>query len=172
MKPGNGIRWTLLMVLSALSVCATSSSLNEKTTPSAAPKPLKRSVVVVIDAEIMALYARFSNGFATRDINMLMSTFDRSVILSYQGSPDMNYDEIKAGFEDDFKVDPPGTRWVGAPEECRIEGNMAVAIGHWENHVTAKGSVRTEVRMRIRSVDILHRKDGKWKIVRTLNYPE
>jgi ketosteroid isomerase-like protein len=162
------MRWTLLAMLSALSVCATSSTLGGKNPADETSKSMSRPVV--IDAEIQAMYSRFSSAFAARDINSLMSVFDRTVILSYQDSPDMNYAELKAGFENDFRVDPPGTRWEGVAEECRVEGNMAVVIGHWENQVTKKDSV--EVRQRIRSVDILRRKDGKWKIVRTINYPE
>jgi len=99
-----------------------------------------------------------------------MSVFDKSVVLSYQGTPDANYEEIKAGFEYDFKNDPPGTGWKGFPEESHQEGNLAIVVAHWEYYVTTRGT--TETRQRIRSIDVLKRTQGKWKIVRTINYPD
>ena len=109
----NRLRWTLMAVLSALSVCAIASTLDEKSPPSGKSAPAR---IVKLAPEFEKLYARFSTGFAARDIEMIMSVFDKSAVLSYQDTPDTNYDEIKAGFEYDFKNDPPGTTWRGLPE--------------------------------------------------------
>jgi ketosteroid isomerase-like protein len=151
------LRLTLLALLSALSVCAISSTLGGKTPTKLAP-------------EFQKLYAQFSAGYAKRDIEALMAVFDRNVVLSYQDTPDTNYEEIKAGFEHDFENDPPGTGWKGYPEESHQDGNLAVVIAHWEYQATIGGV--TETKLRIRSVDVLERTKGQWKIVRTINYPE
>jgi ketosteroid isomerase-like protein len=167
MKARNGIRWTLLATLSALSVCATSSTLNEKAPP--ADKP-RATASVKLDPGIQLLYSQFSVAFAKRDINAIMAVFDKSATLSYQGAADTHFDEIKAGFEYDFKNDPPGTTWTGFPEESHQEGNLAIVIAHWEYYVMSNGTKLR--RHRIRSVDVLNRSSGQWKIVRTVNYPE
>jgi len=161
-------RLALLVLLSAVSICATSSTLNEKPAPDTQPTPARVSAKLAPEFE--KLYADFSAGFAARDIKMLMSVFDKSVVLSYQGTPDTNYDEIKAGFQYDFENDPPGTIWRGLPEESHQDGNLAIVVAHWEYRVTSNGQAVTK--NRIRSVDVLERKNGSWKIVRTINYPE
>jgi len=165
MNGKNGIRWTLLAMLSALSVCATSSTLNEKASPS--PQP---TAVVKLDPEIQKLYSQFSTAFAKRDINSIMAVFDKSVTLSYQGAGDADFEQIKAGFEYDFKNDPPGTTWSGFPGESHQDGNLAIVIAHWEYYVLSNGKKQRQ--HRIRSVDVLKRSNGQWKIVRTVNYPE
>lgn len=163
----NRIRATLLVLLSALSVGAISSTLGGKSAP-AQILPAKRTLTLA--PEFQKLYDQFSVGFAAHDIGMLMAVFDKSVVLSYQDTADTNYDEIKAGFEYDFKNDPPGSTWIGLPEESHQDGNLAVVVAHWEYREMSKGKAVT--RQRIRSVDVLKRTDGKWKIVRTINYPE
>jgi len=167
MKATNGIRWMLLATLCALSVGATSSTLNEKAPPSEKPRP---ATIVKLEPGIQQLYSQFSAAFAKRDINSLMAVFDKTVTLSYQGTDDANFEQIKAGFEYDFKNDPPGTTWAGFPEESHQEGNLAIVIAHWENYVMSNGAKLR--RQRIRSIDVLNRSGGQWKIVRTVNYPE
>jgi len=167
MKPANRIRWALLALVSVLSVCAISSTLADKSPPNQKPAPAANTRLA---PEFQKLYARFSAGFAARNIEGLMSTFDKGVVLSYQGAPDMNYDEVQAGFEHDFRNDPPGTGWRGFPEESHQDGNLAVVVAHWEYYVASKGA--TETKQRIRSVDVLKRTEGQWKIVRTINYPD
>jgi len=164
----NGLRVTFIALLSALSVCATSSTLNEKATPAAKSTPARGNLKLAPEFE--KLYADFSAGFAARDIKVLMSVFDKNVVLSYQDAADSGYEEIKAGFEHDFRNDPPGTGWRGYPEESHQDGNLAVVVAHWEYQATINGV--TETKLRIRSVDVLKRTNGKWKIVRTINYPE
>jgi ketosteroid isomerase-like protein len=162
------IRMTLLALLSALSVCATSSTLEGKAPPKARPTAARGHLKLA--PEFQNLYSQFSIAFAARNIEMLMAVFDKNVVLSYQGTPDTNYEEIKAGFEYDFLHDPPGTGWRGFPEESHQDGSLAIVVAHWEYQATIKGI--TETKQRIRSVDVLKRTDGKWKIVRTINYPE
>lgn len=163
----NGIRWTLLMSLAALSISATSSTLDGKTTPADKPAAVK----VKLDPAIQAIYSQFSRAFAARDINLLMATFDKTATLSYQGSPDSTFEQIREGFLYDFKNDPPGTTWTGFPEESHQEGNLAIVIAHWENHVVSSSGEKLR-RQRIRSLDVLRRANGQWKIIRTVNYPE
>jgi ketosteroid isomerase-like protein len=167
MKATNGVRLTALMVLAALSLSATSSTLEGKSAPPGKPAAAR----VKLDPGIQALYLKFSSAFAARDINALMATFDKSVTLSYQGSPDSNWEEIRTGFLYDFKNDPPGTTWTGIPEESHQEGNLAIVIAHWENHVLKSNGEKLR-RQRIRSLDVLRRANGEWKVVRTVNYPE
>jgi len=164
----NRIRVALLALLSVLSVGAISSTLGSKATPAAQPPPAKRTVKLAPEFE--RLYADFSAGFAARDLKLIMSVFDKNVVLSYQDTPDTNYEEIKAGFEYDFKNDPPGTTWRGLPEESHQDGNLAIVVAHWEYRELVKG--KAVLKHRIRSVDVLKRTDGRWKIVRTINYPE
>ena len=167
MTPANRIGVAPLVLLSALSVCATSSTLNEKAQPAGNPAGL---ATVELDPGIQSLYSQFTAGFAKRAINLVMSVFDKSATLSYQDAADSNFGQIKAGFEYDFRNDPPGTTWAGFPEESHQEGNLAVVIAHWEFYALNDGKkVRQQ---RIRSIDVLRRTNGKWKIVRTINYPE
>ena len=167
MKTWNGLRWTLLAALSAVSICATSSTLNEKAPPTG-KQPATASVR--LDPGIQLLYSQFSVAFAKRDINAIMAVFDKTATLSYQDMGDSNFEQIKAGFEYDFKNDPPGTTWTGFPEESHQEGNLAIVIAHWEYYVMYNGAKLRK--HRIRSVDVLKRSSGQWKIVRTVNYPE
>jgi ketosteroid isomerase-like protein len=163
----NGLRLTLIALLSALSVCATSSTLKEKAAPAARPAA---KATIKLAPEFQKLYDQFSAGFAKRDIETLMAVFDKSVVLSYQDAADSNFDEIKTGFEYDFKHDPPEWGWRGYPEESHQDGNLAIVVAHWAYQATVNGI--TETKLRIRSVDVLKRANGKWKIVRTINYPE
>ena len=163
----NGIRLTLLTVLTALSLSATSSTLDGKAAPAGKPEAVR----VKLDPGIQALYAEFSRAFAAHEIDALMATFDKSATLSYQGTVDSNFEQIKSGFQYDFKNDPPGTTWIGFPEESHQEGNLAIVIAHWENQVPGSNGKKL-TRQRIRSLDVLRRTNGHWKVVRTVNYPE
>ena len=123
-----------------------------------------------VPAEIQAVYIRWKVAADTHDVEKVMSVFDRNMVLSYQGTDDVGYDELKQGYVRDFKSDPPGAQWRVIPQEAHLEGNMAVAISLWELQVPSGHGVT--IAQRIRSVDVLRRKEGGWKIIRTVNYPE
>jgi uncharacterized protein (TIGR02246 family) len=152
----------LAIFLAAGSLCASTNK-----TPTLTSEPGAREKV---PTEIRAVYMRWKVAADAHDIEKVMSVFDRNMILSYQGTDDVGYDELKQGYARDFKSDPPGAQWLVLPQEAHLEGNMAVAISIWELQVPSDHGVK--IAQRIRSVDVLRRKEGGWKIIRTVNYPE
>ena len=100
-----------------------------------------------------------------------MSTFDKSVVLSYQDSADSNYEEIKAGFEHDFTE---RSARHGLEEDIRKSLTRKAISPSWSRTGNTKRQSRAlrKTKLRIRSIDVLKRTNGKWKIVRTINYPE
>jgi ketosteroid isomerase-like protein len=52
-----------------------------------------------------------------------------------------------------------------------VEGTVAIVRSVWELKVKS-GSAETEVKARNRSVDILSKGSGSWRIIRSFNYPE
>jgi hypothetical protein len=65
----------------------------------------------------------------------------------------------------DLKARAPGTRWVPHVEEVHAEGSMAFVRSTWELEVAG------QVKQRNRSLDVLHRRDGRWLIFRSINFP-
>ena len=100
------------------------------------------------------------------DLEGIMAIFDPDVIFEFQASPDASAAVLRRDYEADLKARAPGTRWVPRVEEVHAEGSMAFVRSVWELDVAGK------VQQRNRSLDVFHRHDGRWSILRSINYPE
>jgi uncharacterized protein (TIGR02246 family) len=106
------------------------------------------------------------------DLAGTMDIFDPDVDFAFQGARDQSYSELKATYADDFKTRTPGTVWVPEIAEVYADDGLAFVRSVWELRVKQPdGTMKTTERNR--SIDVLHlMPDGKWRIFRSLNYPE
>jgi uncharacterized protein (TIGR02246 family) len=112
--------------------------------------------------------AAYSKG----DLASVMAIFDRDVRFSYQGVKDQGYADLERSYTRDFRIRKPGSEWVPDVEEVFADGRVAFVRAVWELRVAGAGG-KKEVKGRNRSMDLLRSgQDGKWRIFRSVNYPE
>ena len=117
-------------------------------------------------AQVWDTFERWLRAYEAGDLARIMAIFDPDVVFEFQGAPDAGAGALRRGYEADLKSRAPGTRWVPRVEEVHAEGTMAFVRSVWELHVGAK------VTQRNRSLDVFHRADGRWRILRSINFPE
>jgi ketosteroid isomerase-like protein len=117
-------------------------------------------------AQVWDTFEHWLRAYEAGDLERIMAIFDPAVIFEFQGSPDADAAALRRDYEADLKARAPGTRWVPRVEEVHAEGSMAFVRSVWELDVAGK------VRQRNRSLDVFHRHDGRWAILRSINYPE
>lgn len=117
-------------------------------------------------AQVWETFERWLGAYQDGDLERIMAIFDPDVIFEFQGSPDGSAATLRRDYESDLKARAPGTRWVPRVEEVHAEGGMAFVRSVWELDVAGK------VKQRNRSLDVFHRRDGRWVILRSINYPE
>jgi len=117
-------------------------------------------------AQVWGEFERWLRAYETGDLDQTMAIFDPDVIFEFQGGPDAGADMLRRDYAADLKSRSPGTRWVPRVEEVHAEGGIAFVRAVWELHVGDK------VTQRNRSMDVFHQRDGRWRILRSINYPE
>jgi ketosteroid isomerase-like protein len=117
-------------------------------------------------AQVWEVFGHWLHAYEVGDLEGIMAIFGPDVIFEFQGSPDGSLASLRKDYEDDLKTRAPGTRWVPRVEEVHAEGSMAIVRSVWELEVAGK------VKARNRSLDVFHRHDGRWVILRSINYPE
>jgi ketosteroid isomerase-like protein len=116
-------------------------------------------------AQVWTTFEHWLKAYEAGDLDGIMAIFDRDVIFEFQGGPDANADMLRRDYAADLKARAAGTRWVPRVEEVHADGNTAFVRSMWELHVGDK------VTQRNRSMDVFQRRDGRWNILRSINYP-
>lgn len=117
-------------------------------------------------AQVWETFEHWLKAYETGDLDGIMAIFDPDVVFEFQGGPDATADMLRRDYVADLKSRAPGTRWVPRVEEVHAEGSLAFVRSVWELHVVDK------VTQRNRSMDVFQRRDGHWRILRSVNYPE
>jgi uncharacterized protein (TIGR02246 family) len=121
--------------------------------------------------EVWASFRSWTEAYDKGDLTQIMAIFDRGVVFAFQGGKDQSYEDLRHGYEDDLKSRLPGTTWVPSVEEVYADENLAFVRAIWELHVT-NATAQVQVKARNRSLDVLRKVDGQWRIFRSINYPE
>jgi len=151
----------LLALLLALLIPAIAPADSPTNKPSNAPP---------ISQQVRDVYRLWADAFEKRDLDGMMSHYDRAMHFSMQGQPDQNFEQVRASFVQDFAARDKGDAWRFNIEKVYATENQATVIGIWEYLLKGRSGKR-ETSLRIRSVDVLQRRDGRLKIVHTVNYP-
>ena len=117
-------------------------------------------------AQVWSEFEHWLRAYETGDLDQTMAIFDPEVILEFQGGPDSSAEMLRRDYAADLKSRSPGTRWVPRVEEVHAEGGTAFVRAVWELHVGDR------VTQRNRSMDVFHQRDGHWRILRSINYPD
>jgi ketosteroid isomerase-like protein len=123
-------------------------------------------------AAVWQSFEAWLKAYEVGDLKGTMDIFDHSVNFAFQGGPDQSYADLETSYVSDFKTRSPGTVWSPQIAEVYADDALAFVRSVWELHVTqSDGSIKTAARNR--SIDVFHlMPDGKWRIFRSLNYPE
>jgi uncharacterized protein (TIGR02246 family) len=121
--------------------------------------------------QVLHVFEQWTSAYEKGDLDGSMSIFAPEVVFAFQGSKDQDYEALRKGYVQDFATRKAGTVWVPRIEEVYVEGTVAIVRSVWELKVKS-GSADTEVKARNRSVDILGKGLGSWRIIRSFNYPE
>jgi len=130
-----------------------------------------RSAAASDGPNIKKIFGTWIEGYDKEDIEQVMSVFDPSVVYSAPCYPDQNYSELKKWFQFDFDRSGPRPHWSFTVEFMETSGNLAVVISDWLGHTDFGTRLEAEVH-HFRSVDVLKRVTGGWKIIRTVNQPD
>ena len=127
----------------------------------------------VASAEVWNTFEGWLRAYAAGDLPQVMAIFDRDIVFEFQGSQDESFDDLRRDYESDFKTRAPGTTWRPRVEEVHAQGDMAFVRSVWELHVAGQGEGAPEkIAQRNRSLDVFCKRDGRWRILRSINYPE
>jgi len=150
----------------------TATALGSASVPAGA-SDVPMSGDLVASAEVWRTFESWLQAYATGDIQRVMTIFDRDVVFEFQGSKDESFDDLRRDYDNDFRTRAPGTAWKPRVEEVRAQGDMAFVRSVWELHVAGQGDGAPDgIAQRNRSLDVFCRKDGRWQITRSINYPE
>ena len=116
-------------------------------------------------AEVWKTFDHWLAAYESGDLPGIMAIFAPDVVFEFQGSPDESFADLQRDYTADLESRAPGTRWVPRVEEVHADGNTALVRAMWELHVGDK------VTQRNRSMDVFQRRDGRWTILRSINYP-
>ena len=122
-------------------------------------------------AEVWSAFQAWLHAYDAGDLTRIMAIFDRDVVFAFQGAKDQSYDDLRRSYESDLKTRTPGTTWVPNVEEIYSDGSLAFVRSIWELHVSS-AATRDQVKARNRSLDVLRKEEGGWRIIRSINYPE
>jgi ketosteroid isomerase-like protein len=120
-------------------------------------------------ADASAVFNQWIAAYQTRNIDKLMSVFDKSLVYSSQGEGDQTFNELKASYLNYFASRSAPTRWKATAKEIHAQSGLAVVVSIWEEHDRDNPK---EILSRLRSIDVFKRTPAGWKIVRTINYTE
>ncbi len=120
---------------------------------------------------VWSAFQHWLQAYDRADLEQTMAIFDPNVVFVFQGSKDQSYGDLRKGYEQDFRSRAAGTAWVPHVDEVHADGNLAFVRATWELRVPAPGGA-PRVTERNRSLDILRQSDGRWRIIRSFNFPE
>ena len=122
-------------------------------------------------AEVWGAFQSWLQAYKNGDVVGIMAIFDRDVVFSFQGSEDQSFADLQRGYDADLKARAPGTTWVPLVEQVYADGNLAFVRAAWELRVSDASGV-AEVKARNQSLDVLRNVAGRWRIIRSINYPD
>jgi hypothetical protein len=114
----------------------------------------------VIDA-----YSKWTAAYANHDLAGTMAFFDPSVVMSFAGTPDARYAQLRKGYAREY-AHPSPDRWIPTFEAPMVDDITAVATSRWRLVRGSKDVIHN------RGVDVLRCEAGSWRVVRSLNYTE
>lgn len=128
---------------------------------------------VAVDArsELLSVFQSWTAAYDKGELDGTMRIFAPEVLFVFQGGKDQSYDDLRQGYVQDFATRRPGTTWVPHIEEVYAEGSVGFVRSIWELKVKSETG-ETQTKARNRSVDILSKSSGTWRIIRSFNYPE
>lgn len=122
--------------------------------------------------QVWTAFETWLASYSKGELPAVMAIFDRDVQFSFQGAKDQGYSDLQSSYVEDFKSRKPGSQWVPTVEEVYADGRLAFVRAVWELRVTDADG-KSESRARNRSLDVLRKSsDGKWRIFRSMNYPD
>jgi uncharacterized protein (TIGR02246 family) len=121
---------------------------------------------------VWSVFQRWLQAYDRADLEQTMEIFDPGVVFIYQGSRNQSYSDLRKGYEQDFRTRAAGTAWVPLVDEVYADGNLGFVRATWELRVPAPGGAPPQVKERNRSVDILRLSNGRWRIIRSFNFPD
>jgi uncharacterized protein (TIGR02246 family) len=121
--------------------------------------------------ELLSVFQSWTVAYDEGDLDGTMRIFAPQVLFAFQGGKDQTYDDLRQGYIQDFATRTPGTTWVPKIEEVYVEGSVGFVRSIWELKVKSETG-ETQTKARNRSVDILSKSSGTWRIIRSFNYPE
>ena len=122
-------------------------------------------------SELLSVFHTWTAAYDKGDLDGTMRIFAPEVLFAFQGGKDQTYDDLRQGYVQDFATRTAGTTWVPQIEEVYVEGSVGFVRSIWELKVKAETG-ETQTKVRNRSVDILSKRSGTWRIIRSFNYPE
>jgi uncharacterized protein (TIGR02246 family) len=122
-------------------------------------------------SELLAVFQNWTAAYDKGDLDGTMRIFAPEVLFAFQGGKDQTYDDLRQGYVQDFATRRPGTTWVPHIEEVYVEGTVGFVRSVWELKVKSDAG-EAQTKARNRSVDILSKSSGTWRIIRSFNYPE
>lgn len=116
--------------------------------------------------DIRKAYTAWLAADAAKDVDKVMSIFDKRVVFQFQGSPDADWAALRASYVAQYASHQDGT-WSPHFDNIEVSGDMAAAFATWSFLKDGKAA-QTNI-----SVDVFRRDDAcAWHIVHSLNYPK
>lgn len=116
--------------------------------------------------DIRKAYAAWLAADEAKDIDGVMSIFDKSVVFQFQGAPDADWAALRASYVTEFAAQQDG-KWSPHFDNIEVSGDMAAAFATWSLLKDGKAA-QTNI-----SVDLFRRNAAcAWHIVHSLNYPK
>ena len=113
--------------------------------------------------------AQWLAAYRARDLQRVMSIFDRHVTFQFQGSPDASWTALRRSYQQEFAT-AAKTYWSPAFERVEASGNLAVAFSKWSLLEPGRNGHQI-VKVTNNSVDVFGRDNAcQWKIVRSMTY--
>ena len=122
-------------------------------------------------SELLSAFQSWIAAYDKGDLDGTMRIFAPEVLFAFQGGKDQTYDDLRQGYVQDFATRKPGTTWVPHIEEVYVEGSIGFVRSIWELQVKSETG-EMKMKARNRSVDILSKSSGTWRIIRSFNYPD
>ena len=121
--------------------------------------------------QVWDAFSAWLSAYEKGDVPQIMAIFDKAVVFESQSAPDEGWDDLQRDYRSDMQARKPGTRWVPRVEEVRAEGGMAIVRAVWDLHVPGADG-RDVVRQSNRSLDVFVQRDGRWVILRSINFAD
>lgn len=116
------------------------------------------------EATLRRLIEQTGAAIRAHDVDALMATYSKDVLVSYPGIPDTTYDGFYKSYRD--MMDPAiETNAVPTVDEVVVSGDLATIRMMWNTTITDKKSGRKSSRQ-AKDLQIWRRENGSWKFFR------